>query len=149
MSLAETLRNLRRDRRLTQRTVAERAGLPVSYVSRIETGRIQPTVGTVGRLAQALGVGVAALFQPDPARPAPQHRCPVSHSGECIGRLIREQKGLPPGSRTARYGQEELRLLRLADYLILHGPPAVRAALATMLDALMQQAASPRRGRKR
>jgi transcriptional regulator with XRE-family HTH domain len=147
MSLAETLRRLRRERQLTQLQVASRAGLTVSYLSRLETGKIQPTVVTVGRLATALEVAVADLFRPDADRPAPAHRCPVSHSGTCIGRLIREHDGAPAGASRARYGVEELRLLRLADYLVLHGPPRVRAALGTVLEALMAQATSGRRRR--
>jgi hypothetical protein len=99
----------------------------------------------VGRVADALGVPIAELFRPDPARPAPPHRCPVSHSGECIGRLIRERQGRPPGAGDVRYGEEELRLLKQADYLILHGSPRVRAALGTLIEALMEQSARPAR----
>jgi transcriptional regulator with XRE-family HTH domain len=131
------MRELRRDRQLTQREVAQRARLPVSYLSRLETGRITPTVATAGRVARALDVELSELFRADRVAVVPGHRCPVSSSGECIGRLIRDRGGRPRGARKARYGEAELRLLRMADYLLLHGRPDVRAALATMLEALM------------
>jgi HTH-type transcriptional regulator / antitoxin HipB len=58
--LARRVAELARDRRealgLTQEQVAERAGLPQSSVSRVETGRHLPSVSTLARLAVALGL---------------------------------------------------------------------------------------------
>lgn len=45
----------RRRQRLTQREVAERAGMKQSNVSRFESGKYNPTVAFLQRIAAALG----------------------------------------------------------------------------------------------
>ena len=47
---------------LSLRTLAARSGISSSMISDIERGTKSPTVTTVGRLAQALGVSAAALI---------------------------------------------------------------------------------------
>ena len=47
---------------LSLRMLAERSGISSSMISDIERGAKSPTVVTVVRLAQALGVGAAALL---------------------------------------------------------------------------------------
>ena len=39
-------------------------------VSQIESGRLTPSLHTLGKLAGALGVSIASLFEPAPQRPA-------------------------------------------------------------------------------
>lgn len=46
---------------LTQRELAERAGVRPATVSDIEAGKIDPRVSTMAALAKALGVGVGDL----------------------------------------------------------------------------------------
>ncbi|MFQ5505750.1 MAG: helix-turn-helix domain-containing protein [Planctomycetota bacterium] len=133
VSLGAAVRRVRQSKRLTQKEVGSRAGLAMSYVSRIENGHIQPTAATIGRLAGALEVATTELFARPGELPEPGQRCPVSSSGECIGRLIREQHGL------AGYSEEELRLLRMTDYLMQEGGAQIRTALATLLEALMRR----------
>ena len=60
--LGERIRALRLDRALQQRQLAEKAGLTPSMVSQIESGRLSPSLHTLGKLAGALGVTIAALF---------------------------------------------------------------------------------------
>ena len=60
---------------MTQDDLAERCGLFRTYMSRIETGRANPTLTMIHALAIGLGVPVVALFgataAPTPAkRPA-------------------------------------------------------------------------------
>lgn len=66
-ALGARLRALRLERELQQRQLAEKAGLAPSMVSQIESGRLTPSLHTLGRLAGALGVPIAALFD-DAAR---------------------------------------------------------------------------------
>jgi len=54
--LGERIRSARRRRRLTQARAAEAAGMLQSTWSDIETGRVSPTVQTLRRIADALGV---------------------------------------------------------------------------------------------
>lgn len=62
------LRLLRRSRNLTLSEVARRAGCSESMVSKIETTRVNPSLTLVRRLAGALDLNVAALFDNDADR---------------------------------------------------------------------------------
>lgn len=59
-------RNLRRARlalKMTQEEVAERSGVHATEVSRIESGKRDPQVSTVKRLAEAVGVSASDLLR--------------------------------------------------------------------------------------
>ena len=67
------MRELRLAGGLTQDDLAERCGLFRTYLSRIETGRANPTLTMIHALAASLGVPVVALFGAE-APPAPAKR---------------------------------------------------------------------------
>ena len=67
-ALAQQLRNLRRRRRLTQESLAERAGMDRSYLSGIELGKHNVPLDTICRLAWALGLDVRELLTTPAAR---------------------------------------------------------------------------------
>jgi transcriptional regulator with XRE-family HTH domain len=69
--VGERLRAIRTLRRVTLRTVAERAGLSESFLSQVERGRANASIASLTRIAAALGVSVADLFEPngEPSRP--------------------------------------------------------------------------------
>jgi len=70
VDVGERLRELRRRRRATLRTVAERSGLSESFLSQVERGRSNASIASLRRIADALGVSVADLFEPTgPPRP--------------------------------------------------------------------------------
>jgi len=56
------LRNIRRERNLTQEELAAAAGITRPYLSDIERGRKMPGGSVVLRLANACGVPVEELF---------------------------------------------------------------------------------------
>lgn len=58
MKLHERLKELRTERQLTLKELAERTELSVSYLSDIERGRTVPTLATLETLANALAVTV-------------------------------------------------------------------------------------------
>lgn len=58
-TLPGQLRELREERHLTQTALALAAGLPRTYISRIENGRLYPGPRVLGRAAAALGVGIS------------------------------------------------------------------------------------------
>src|SRR5437660_8912125 len=62
-ALGERIKALRLERELQQRQLAEKAGMPPSMVSQIESGRLTPSLPTLGKLAAALGVPIASLFE--------------------------------------------------------------------------------------
>jgi len=59
------LRALRRFRRCTLRTIAERSGLSESFLSQVERGRSSASIASLRRIADALGVSIADLFEPE------------------------------------------------------------------------------------
>ena len=66
--LGARIRDLRRERHLTQEDLAERAQLHPTHVAKIEAGVSWPSVQALLRLAQAMGVAPAELLavEPDP-----------------------------------------------------------------------------------
>jgi transcriptional regulator with XRE-family HTH domain len=65
IDVGERLRMLRGFRRLTLRAVADRSGLSESFISQVERGRSNASIGSLKRIADALGVTMADLFGPD------------------------------------------------------------------------------------
>ncbi len=60
-ALGQAIRELRGQRGLTQRQLADAADVNETWISHIEAGRTNPAWGTVVRIAAALGVSVSAL----------------------------------------------------------------------------------------
>lgn len=60
--MGERLRQLRRDRGMTLQEVAERSGLAVSTVSKVERGLMALTYDRFSELAAGLGADIAELF---------------------------------------------------------------------------------------
>ena len=60
--LGARIKALRLERELQQRQLAEKAALTPSMVSQIESGRLTPSLNTLGKIAGALGVPIATLF---------------------------------------------------------------------------------------
>ena len=71
VDVGDRLRAIRRLRRATLKTVAERAQLSESFLSQVERGRANASIASLQRIAGALGVHVADLFEPNgsPSRP--------------------------------------------------------------------------------
>ncbi|MFT6451461.1 MAG: transcriptional regulator with XRE-family HTH domain [Halocynthiibacter sp.] len=67
-ALAIRLRALRKSKGLTIQDVAERSGLAISTVSKIERNLMAPTYDRFSRLARGLGVDLAELFAEEGTR---------------------------------------------------------------------------------
>ena len=61
--LGEQIRNLRKQKKLTLVEVAQRTGIAQATLSRIETGTMTGTVESHAKIAEAIGVGLAELYQ--------------------------------------------------------------------------------------
>ncbi len=72
LDVGERLRAIRRRRHATLKTVAERADLSESFLSQVERGRANASVASLKRIAAALGVNVADLFEPDGSNNRPR-----------------------------------------------------------------------------
>jgi transcriptional regulator with XRE-family HTH domain len=65
VDVGERLQALRRYRRATLREIAQRSGLSESFLSQVERGRSSASIASLQRIAEALGVSMADLFEPD------------------------------------------------------------------------------------
>src|SRR2546423_9527282 len=65
VDVGERLRELRRFRRCTLRTISARSGLSESFLSQVERGRSSASIESLRRVADALGVSMADLFEPN------------------------------------------------------------------------------------
>jgi transcriptional regulator with XRE-family HTH domain len=86
--LASRIRRLRRAHRLTLDALAASAECSKSLLSKIETGRITPTIATLSRIAAALGTSAGALLQESTAE-----RIVFTPAREAAASLVRSDKG--------------------------------------------------------
>jgi len=61
--LGKRLRNLRKEKMLTQEEIAEKAGMNAKYYAQVERGQRNVTVGSLQRIADGLGVRLEDLFR--------------------------------------------------------------------------------------
>ena len=57
------IKEVRKQRKITQDKLAEMLDLDVGYISKLEVGRNFPTIGTLEKIASVLGVELYELFQ--------------------------------------------------------------------------------------
>ena len=63
LQVAGQVRDIRKARHLSQRQLAGRMQVPRTYISKIENGKAIPTLGSLERLAAALGVDICQLVR--------------------------------------------------------------------------------------
>ncbi|MCD8154520.1 MAG: helix-turn-helix domain-containing protein [Clostridiales bacterium] len=61
METAEKIRQLRKRKRMTQKQLAEKAGLAVTTIQQYEAGKYRPKLEACKKLAAALDVGVSEI----------------------------------------------------------------------------------------
>jgi transcriptional regulator with XRE-family HTH domain len=64
------LKAMRSASALSQRQLAERAGVPHAQISNVEKNKVSPSVGTLRKILGGLGVGMADFFEPERQLPA-------------------------------------------------------------------------------
>lgn len=62
LSLGDKIRILRTEKKLSLQELADRAGISLSYLSEIERGTVYPSLSTVKRIAEALGVPPTSIM---------------------------------------------------------------------------------------
>lgn len=68
VNIGDRLRELREARNISMRALATRSGLSANALSMIERGRASPSVSTLYKLADALGVSITSFFGTDAER---------------------------------------------------------------------------------
>lgn len=101
-NVGQRIRALREKQRLSLRALAERCGLSINAISRIERGENSPTVSSLHQLATALGVAITDFFEDESNQPAilvrADSRLITRHKGmviESLGIGLRQQRVQP------------------------------------------------------
>jgi transcriptional regulator with XRE-family HTH domain len=63
--IGEKLRETRKRKLLTQQQLAERSGVGIATIIRIERNQVEPRGSTIRKLAEALGVDPHELVKPE------------------------------------------------------------------------------------
>ena len=140
--IGRRIASLRKRRGTSQATVSRRAGIDPSYLSRIETGRIQPTVRTAMKIARALRSPIEDLLGPTP----PQRTslpCPVSQSGQCLMDLIDVGDPADAAGRRERYSARQLKLLKRFAALVRRNNPDILKAFEVLVTGIRTDDAPP------
>jgi len=61
--VSRNIQRIRREKDLSQEEVAHRADIHQTYLSGVETGKRNPSILVVERIAKALGVDVSEIFK--------------------------------------------------------------------------------------
>jgi transcriptional regulator with XRE-family HTH domain len=64
-NIGHRIRQLRETRGMTQSQLQARSRVSRSYLSRIESGQMTPSLGTLEKISEALGVGLNRFFLPE------------------------------------------------------------------------------------
>ena len=103
-SLGARVRQLRRERGLTLKALGGEAGLSHPFLSQLERGLARPSVGSVERIAHALGVPVTALW-------VRRRDTPVRIARAAEGELApHPERGAPGGVRSLPDDDSALRV---------------------------------------
>jgi transcriptional regulator with XRE-family HTH domain len=82
LRIVRKIRQIRLQSKLTLQTVADRTGFTKSYLSMVESGKKSPPIATLSKIANALGVDMAAFFE----QKKPEDRITLVKKGK--GKLV-------------------------------------------------------------
>ncbi len=133
MGIGIRLKRLRREAELTQEELASRCEIAVSYLSRVENNRIDPSSKVMEKLADALEVSPGMFF--DTGRTS-AGRCPVSLCGTCIleQRFIAAEK--PRHNIAEAYNRQILGILHTMNHVLQRNDKTVTKVLRTVVSSL-------------
>jgi DNA-binding XRE family transcriptional regulator len=125
-------------RGLSQAAVSKRAGIHPTYLSRIERGKVHPTVRTAMRLAAALRMSLNDLLGGSPTTQKDQP-CPVSSSGRCLMDLLDTRPDSGRGGGDEVYSAQHLRLLRKFMMMLRKSDPNLLAVLEALVSEILKR----------
>src|SRR3990172_2789462 len=99
IKLCQRLKAHRERQGMSLRALAAKSGLSINAVSRIERGDSSPTVASLARMAEALGIPIGAFFEAPPAPAAAVLRRDRRPRTEAEGVLL---ENLAPGAPDPR-----------------------------------------------
>lgn len=113
MIIAERLRAVREQMKLSQRDVEKRTGLLRCYISRVEHGHTVPTVETLEKLARAFDMALYQLLYEGEGPPKPRAPIPgVGSNNGDFGASLKDEDYLQKLRRSlARMSRRERRIV--------------------------------------
>ena len=63
MTLGDNIRRLRKTKGWSQRELADQVSSTSSYINRVETGKVNPSIGVLERIAKALGCSLDQMVK--------------------------------------------------------------------------------------
>jgi transcriptional regulator with XRE-family HTH domain len=141
MSVGRKIQQLRLKSKKSQREVADATGLAISYLSRLENGHLNPSVGTLVKISEAFGVPLSSFFDGEPVLEAGD-RCPVSPSGRCVLDQPFVNRGRKPKNEGESYSPQQLKVLRMCCLLLQTGRPQIVRSLHVLIESLFALASS-------
>lgn len=95
--LGYNIRQIRKDKGITIQDLAADTALSPSFISRMERGDLNPSIASVKKIADALGIRVASLFQDD------KSDRPEDSEESMVVRKSRRRKMVYPGQKVEEY----------------------------------------------
>jgi transcriptional regulator with XRE-family HTH domain len=135
IDIGQRIAATRAQRGLSQGLVARRAGTDPSYLSRIETGKVHPTVRTALRIAAALRISLDDLLGPSPSDYEGRD-CPVSPSGHCLMDLIDTHAADFVSGEPGKYTPRQLRLLSRFSHVVRDADRSLLRALEVLMEQI-------------
>lgn len=142
--VGETVRALRKRRGWTRRELAGHAGISERFLADIETGRANPSLLRLCRLAEALGLSVTGLLSSSPPPSAPARSRVVSLLGlrgagkSTVGAALAQRLGCPFVELDARV--EQRAGASLAELFEMHGEVYYRRLEREVLESILREA---------
>ncbi|MCB9558519.1 MAG: helix-turn-helix transcriptional regulator [Deltaproteobacteria bacterium] len=134
MGVGASIRHFRKQQGLTLSGVSARCGLAVSYLSRLETGRVTPKLETLRRVADALDIAIESIL--GVTENAAHSSCPISPSGTCyLDTPLIEQLQFRPGK--AAVTRTQLEVLCQVAYLLNRADEPTCQAIRRVVGALV------------
>ncbi len=137
--LGRRIRAARQASGLSLAELARRAGVSRRYATEAEAGRANPSVLVLARLADALGIGLASLFEPASHRPRAAERLALvglrGAGKSTVGRLLALELEVP--FLELDHEVERLAGLSLAEIFDLHGAEAFHRFEGLALENLL------------
>jgi transcriptional regulator with XRE-family HTH domain len=92
MLFSERIKEIRKVKNLSQLDLANKIGMDRAQYSRIETGKVEPNLATIRKIADALEVDIVDLFKDDNAFDINSHNKSFVEKVKVIEELDEEQR---------------------------------------------------------